>query len=81
MKKYPIVEVEWTDSGLTRGWQNYREHRDAGLCEVQTAGYLLKSDRKKVVVGLSIDYPNGIVGDSITIPRSVVKKIRRLVDK
>jgi hypothetical protein len=71
------VEVEWIDSTSNPGWQRVAE-KEPITC--WTAGYLIHSDKQSIVVALSSSSEESAnsFGDTITIPTSVVKKIRKV---
>jgi hypothetical protein len=71
------VEVDWIDSGERSGWGSAQTHRGSGPIQCRTAGYLLKRDKQTIVIVLNTN-AEGQVGESITIPASCVKKVRRL---
>jgi hypothetical protein len=75
--QYPIVEVEWVDSSSYPGWQKAPE-KEPITC--WTAGYLVHKDKVSLVIALSSSSEESInsFGDTITIPTSVVKKIRKV---
>jgi|TARA_Y100000310_G_C20694565_1_gene824636 hypothetical protein len=77
-KKYHIYEIEWDDSGGYSGW------RDIDACKAKetpakcrTAGYLLKKDKKIVLMALSLA-DNDDAGDRVCIPRACITSIRKL---
>ena len=72
-----MVEVSWHDSSSAAGWQKEPE---TALLECWTAGYLVHRDNKSVVVALncSSERSSSGFGDTMTIPSSCVKKIRKL---
>ena len=76
-KLYP-VEVEWEDSCSQGGWS--KDHAKYTPAECRSIGYLLHRDKEKVVLAQSED-GLGKQNDSIVIPASCVKKLRRLYKK
>ena len=81
MKHLRMVEVEWVDSNATWGWEPITGYKDGHVSECRTAGYLVKSTRKELMVGLSVDYGSETMNCTMTIPRCSVKKIRYLEAK
>ena len=80
LKKYQLVEVEWMDSCTDRGWHSREEYlKTIAVDRCRTAGYLLKSSRTSLTVVQSQSDLTGNLTDSITIPRSAVKSVRKLV--
>ena len=78
-KKYQPVEVEWVDSFRTGGWRDIKEYRELTVTPtIKSVGYLLKSNRTVVTLIQSHDPTHNNMTDSITIPRSAVKSVRRL---
>ena len=76
--KLPLVEVEWVDACSKAGWRPRKEYIEQAIVPCRTAGYLVASNRKQVVVVQSLSDTSGHVTDGIVIPRVSVKKIRRL---
>ena len=77
--KYRIVEVEWVDSLRTGGWRDIKEYMELTVTPtIKSVGYLLKSNRTVVTLIQSHDPTNNNMTDSITIPRSAVKNVRKL---
>lgn len=78
-KKLPIVEVEWLDACVDGGWNPRATYVEkAKLVECRTAGYLLKSGKQHIIIVQSQD-DQGKVTDSMTIPRSSITSLKRLV--
>ena len=78
-KKYHIVEVEWADSLRTGGWRDIKEYVELTVTPtIKSVGYLLKSNRTVVTLIQSHDPTNSNMTDSITIPRSAIKSVRKL---
>ena len=68
------------DSMRTGGWREEKDYaKEYPPAIMHSTGYLLKSDRSQVIILQSRDLKNGNASDSISIPRSAVKKIIRLV--
>jgi hypothetical protein len=78
-KKYPMVEVTWSDSCGQPGWQRPTEPEtmaeDYFLCK--SIGYLAKRNKKLIILAGGISQANDF-HDLIAIPRKVVHSIRRL---
>lgn len=74
-----LVEVTWLDSSSCSGWHAMNEIPTKPL-ECRSAGYLVHKSRSSLVVALSASEARSRhgFGDTITIPRACVKKIRRL---
>lgn len=80
MKLPPLVEVEWVDSVATVGWTQPGEQKawiNAKL-RLYTAGYLISDTKREVTVATSINPEDGAVSGMFLIPRSCVRKVRRL---
>ena len=52
--------------------------KDAGPVQCRTAGYLLTKTKKYITVVQNRGEDTGNVGEAMNIPRSCVKRIRRL---
>jgi hypothetical protein len=79
LRSLPVVEVEWEDATATGGWQDLRDIKGepAMLQKVRTVGYLCRSDAQSVVLAQNVsDSDKG--ADTMAIPKSCVKRIRRL---
>ena len=69
-----IVEVKWSDSASNGEW--HRPKIKMGLARAKSVGYLKQKTKRKVVLVQSIG-ENQLQG-LIAIPRSCVKRIRKL---
>lgn len=85
-KEYAIVEVEWEDamSSLDTMSISDMEKQEAPLSH--SAGYLIKQDKKKVVLAFMTFGQNILDGDMIMkhyqiIPKGMIKKIKYLERK
>lgn len=68
------VEITWIDAYSTSGWGHAIPSEKMIWTSV---GYLLAKTKQEVVICQSQD-PWGKSGERLTIPRSCVKRIRRL---
>jgi hypothetical protein len=81
--RFPIVEVEWVDaeidpssSGNLSNPDEVKKFGDLALC--RDVGYLVRMDKKVVVLAVGISPEDGGFRHSNTVPRSLVLKITRL---
>lgn len=72
-KLKPVV-VEWIDSNSTGGWMSSYEAADL---RCQTAGFLMKRDKKSVVICQNIS-AGGQRGEFMEIPAVAIRRVRRL---
>jgi hypothetical protein len=77
--KYDIVEVTWEDSATRAAWHSLEEAKGDKFLVIKTLGYLVNDVPQKVTVAASIDdKEHADVGDVTTIPKSCIKRIKRL---
>lgn len=76
-RKLRVLEVEWLDAGSLSGWRQPTEHADEGPLRCRTVGYVLRDDEECLILAQS-QASSGQVAASLTIPRSCIKKRRRL---
>ena len=76
VKKFQLVQVTWIDSYSSVGWKGSQK-AEASPLTCYTVGHLITSNRSGVVVAANSD-EQGHTGDWMTIPRSCVKRVRRL---
>lgn len=72
----PVAYVEWADSACNRGWLDFNRATD-GPSLIQSVGILVHSSKDFVTLTTSCDSA-GKVTDSLSIPRSAIRKIRRV---
>ena len=73
----PKVEITWFDACASGGWRKVEEcQREEGLIECVAVGLMTRRDAKEIQIVQQAS-PHK-VSDSLTIPASCVKRIRRL---
>ena len=77
MKVYKIVKVEWDDSCAYRGWRDAKDREDNKPVGCMSCGILVKTKKGSIGVAHSVA-PDEDIGDTIVIPRSVIKKMEVL---
>ena len=77
MRKRQLVEVEWDDIAGGSNWDDTSKDYTNDIIHCKTVGYLLKSNRKTIVVASTISEKDRCC-DRTVIPRNVVKSIKRL---
>lgn len=80
--KYPVIYVEWQDSGLIQGrWQFIEDLGDQECHQMHSVGFLLKETKKEIVLlpnlG-SIDTDMEQFAGGIIIPKSCITKRKNL---
>ncbi len=73
-----IVCIEWEDSCTDTGWHSKEYAGKHCISTCHTVGYLLKNNKKGVVVFQSKSEATGEVSEMIAIPRKVIKSLRYL---
>lgn len=76
--KRRIVEVEWVDSASTGGWGHPDAFIKSGLARCRTVGYVLERTKDHIVVVQNVGDDTGRVGESMAIPASCIRSVRRL---
>lgn len=75
LPRRPLVEIEWLDSFSIHGWHTEKEtNRRAQAC--RSVGYLIEDAVDLVRITMSIG--DDEVGDELVIPRSAIKRMRRV---
>lgn len=78
LRKMSLVEVVWDDAATSGRWLSLKTYiEDRGIVECRAVGYLTKKNAREIQVVQQIS-KEGDVSDSVTIPRSCVRRIRRL---
>ncbi len=78
--KAPLVEVIWHDAAGETGWESLHSAQQADIIVCTTLGYLIKKDRRRVVIASSIREDITRVEHTTTIPRTWVVKITPLAE-
>ena len=76
-----IVEVEWFDAQEETDALTLEEAKRQEPFPVKSVGFLIKKDKKKVIIALSCFHPDSskeFFRSVWTIPKGMVKNIRRL---
>ena len=78
-KKNEILEIEWEDSSCHHGWRTTKVlDGDNEVEQCRTVGYFYKETKRGVRLSAAIDDAGYERSDSWTIPKSCIRKIRRL---
>lgn len=74
----PVAYVEWVDSQTSYGWRKFDLRQgDDEPCVIRSVGIVAHQNRVSVSLSTS-QSKNGNVVDFITIPRSAIKKLKKL---
>lgn len=81
--KFPLVEVEWVDAGLESHNLSLEDARELKSMLRKNAGYLLRRDKKKVVLcaGFIEDKGMRVCDQTLVIPGGCVKAITCLASQ
>lgn len=78
-KKNEILEIEWEDSSCHHGWRTTEVlDKDNKVEQCRTVGYFYKETKRGVLLSSAIGDTGNERSDSWTIPKSCIRKIRRL---
>lgn len=81
-KESKKVEVTWMDSSGYGAWDKRRSAiNNRKISEVKTLGYILKRNKREILVAQSIDLTIDSVDHTIIIPMGCVKEIKELGNK
>ena len=75
---FPLVEVVWHDASGNTGWEPLHAAQSADIIVCMTTGYLIKKDKRRVVIASSVRELDDYVEHTTTIPRTWVVKITPL---
>lgn len=78
--KFPLVEVVWHDAAGETGWEALYDAQQSDIIVCLTTGYLIKKDRRRVVIASSLRQDGARVEHTTTIPRTWVVKITPLTE-
>ena len=71
-----LVLVEWVDSASCSGWHRLDSGLD-GVCACVSAGLLCSENEKQIVITYGKS-DTGNIAETISIPRSCIKRMRQL---
>jgi hypothetical protein len=71
---FPVVYLEWDDSGSYNGWH---DPGDGVACKIRSIGTLVRSDKKTITISTSHSH-YGHYMDQLTIPRVAITKLRKV---
>ena len=74
----PIVRVTWEDAYSTNEWSAPDEYTPVFL--VHSVGYLLRNNKRQLVLAQSRGEQNDAVADLIVIPAGMVREVETLVE-
>lgn len=66
-----IVKVDWEDITSHSGWHHVS---DNGLLLISSVGYLVAQSKDNILLAQSLSPENDRIAESLTIPRSVIRK-------
>lgn len=72
-----IVIAEWDDAYSHGGWHERNREVDH-VARCVTVGILLYNDKEQVTISQNTSNTSGNVGDTISIPKGCIKRIRYL---
>ncbi len=76
-KKNEILDIEWDDASCHHGWHTEKvldEDKDVAQC--RTVGYFYKETKRSIRLSPAIG--GGDRSDTWTVPKSCIRKIRRV---
>ena len=76
-RKFPLVLVNWVDSCSWHEWQSPESAAKAGPTQCRTVGWQITGTKKSISVVQSVNECDD-VSETWIIPRSCVRRIRRL---
>ena len=81
--KEKIVCVEWDDASFNSGYYDAKDKEKFEPVKTKTAGFVVKSDRKSLIISHDRFYDEeGKIDERYitTIPRAMIRKITELKD-
>ena len=71
-----VAYVEWEDSCSSRGWGEFNKERDGPII-IRSIGIVVHRDKDLLALSTCLD-PHGKSADSIAIPVSAIRKVKRV---
>ena len=75
-KKRKIVKVIWNDAVARAGWELRKTLKSLTPPRCVSVGFLISKNKKYVT--LAQNFSKADVGEQISIPRAMIKKIKKL---
>ena len=75
--KYPKVEIIWQDTFSIPGWHMISD-LDREELIIYSIGYLIEEGAENALIVQSLSTGEEKVGDALSIPRKMIRKIRKL---
>lgn len=76
--KRVLIRVWWTDCVMTNRWLDDREAGEHHVCQIESIGFLLRSEKGMIVICSSISDDTGAFGGVLAIPRGTVVRLQKL---
>ena len=73
----PVAYIEWEDSQTTYNWRKFSPGEDRDPAIIRSVGIVADDCKQSISLSHSLS-GNGNVCDFITIPRSAIRKFRRI---
>lgn len=78
-KRDEVIEIEWEDASCHHGWRSNKVlDNDSDVERCRTVGYFYKETKKSIRLSPAIDDTENERSDTWTVPKSCIRKIRRL---
>ena len=78
-KKNEIIEIEWDDASCHHSWRSGDVlDKDVDVEQCRTVGYFYKETKRSIRLSPAIDDNENQRSDTWTIPKSCIRKARRL---
>ena len=74
--KLRVAYVEWEDSCSSRGWGEFQKERDGPII-IRSIGIVVHRDKDFIALSTCLD-PHGKSTDSMAIPASAIRKVKRV---
>lgn len=78
MPKDRMVKVTWHDASSHVGWMDRKNAAVYSPYVCESIGFLLRNDRSAVVLSMNKNAQTNKFGDTIDIPRGMVRSIKTL---
>jgi len=80
MSQPRLVRIDWEDASSDQIWRSVNKLFRAERLQVQSVGFVIRSDKKEMVLAQSLSEVDNMAG-TIAIPRGCIRKVRLLRSK